>query len=183
MRWRLSFSPNSHLEGSTINVTIWTILGCWPCFCQRFWIVKSRSKSCRHVLIIKMSWWSDDPSTKGVVYICLYLQYLYIALYIYIYTMNFMHKWTNLTKMLVSILLHPPSFEPSHLELKEELLKLFVGVLGHPIDLTQKWSKRKGCGWVWMEAKSIETYDKIYMYINGSINEWYLYHICTTMIW
>lgn len=83
MRWRLSFSPNSHLEGSTINVTIWTILGCWPCFCQRFWIVKSRSKSCRHVLIIKMSWWSDDPSTKGVVYICLYLQYLYIALYIY----------------------------------------------------------------------------------------------------
>lgn len=45
--------------------------------------------------------------------------------------MNFMHKWTNLTNI------HPPSIR-SHLELKEELLKLFVGVLGHPIDLTQK---------------------------------------------
>ena len=63
-----------------------------------------------------------------------------------------MHKWTNLTNI------HPPSIR-SHLELKEELLKLFVGVLGHPIDLTQKWSQAER---LWIGLNGGEEYWNIF---------------------
>lgn len=128
-------------------------------------------------------WWSDNPSTKYALHLYLYLS----KDTIYTYTMNSMHKCTNLTNNLVSF--HPPSIQRSHLELKEELLKLFVGVLGHPIDLTQKWSQAErlwmglnGGEEYWNIWHNIYIYIRRYIYINRSINEWYLY-IIPVQLW
>ena len=143
MRWRLSFSPNSHLEGSMINVTTWTNLGCWPCFCQRFWIVKSRSKilsSCFNHSEYNnlMIWWSIYK--RCCLYLSIFTISLYIALYIYI-------PWIScINGPTWQIFILPPS-KGATWSWRKNCWNCSLESWGIRLTSPKNEAKRKGCGY------------------------------------